>query len=79
MDLTEQEINRMVMLLAISKMENDETLKDAMFQLENAGAFSLKESKKLIKELKQEELILDDKLSFIGIQKAKEAEQFFKV
>ncbi len=79
MDLTEQEINRMVMLLAISKMENDETLKDVMFQLENAGAFSLKESKKLIKELKQEELILDDKLSFIGIQKAKEAEQFFKV
>ena len=46
MDLTEQDINKMVVLLAISKMQNDETLKDVMMQLENAGAFSLKESKK---------------------------------
>jgi hypothetical protein len=77
--LTDEQINKMVMLLAISKMQNEETLKDVMFQLENAGAFSLKESKKLIKELKQEKLIIDDKLSFVGIQKAKEAEVFFKV
>ncbi len=79
MDLTEQDINKMVVLLAISKMQNDETLKDVMMQLENAGAFSLKESKKIIKELKSEELILDDKLSFVGIQKAQEAEKFFKI
>ena len=45
----------------------------------NAGAFSLKESKKLIKELKNNKLIIDDKLSFSGIQKAKEAEKFFKI
>jgi hypothetical protein len=77
--LNDEEINIMVLLLAISKMENNETLKDVMFQLENAGAFSLKESKKLIKELKNNKLIIDDKLSFSGIQKAKEAEKFFKI
>jgi len=77
--MEEDKINEMVMLLAISKMENDETLKDIMFQMENAGAFDLKESKKLIKKLKENKLIIDDKLSFIGIQKAKEAKAFFTV
>jgi hypothetical protein len=77
--MNDQQINEMVMLLAISKMQNDETLKDIIFQMENAGALTLKESKKLIKDLKAKNLIIDDKLSFVGIQKAKEAEQFFKV
>jgi hypothetical protein len=77
--MTDKEINIMVLLLAISKMENDESLQDVIFRLSNAGAFSLKESKKMIKELKNEKLLIDDKLSFIGLQKAQEAERFFKI
>ena len=77
--MTDKDINEMVMLLAISKMQNDETLKDVCFQLSNSGAFSIKESKKMIKEFKANKLIIDDKLSFIGVQKAQEAEKFFKV
>ena len=46
--MNDQQINEMVMLLAISKMQNNETLKDIIFQMENAGALTLKESKKLI-------------------------------
>ena len=77
--MKENEINEMVIILAISKMIENETLKDVIFQMENAGAFSPKESKQLITKLKNDKIIIGNELSFIGLQKAKEAKAFFSI
>lgn len=73
------DINKKVLLLAIYKKEEDETLKDVIKKMDNTKVFSLKEGKKYLKELKKEQLVLDEYLSMIGINKAKEIEQEFKI
>lgn len=72
-------INKRVLILAIYKKEEDETLNDVIKKMDNTKAFSLKEGKKYLKELKKEQLILDDYLTMIGIVKAKEIELEFKI
>lgn len=74
-----EEINKKVLLLAILKKEDDETLLDVAKKMDNTKAFSLKEGKKYLKELKKEGFIVDNELSLIGIQKAKEVELEFKL
>ncbi|QOG12943.1 hypothetical protein [Arcobacter sp. FWKO B] len=74
-----EDINQKVMLLAILKKEEDESINDVLLKLENSRAFSLKDGKKIVKELKAQNLIKDGALSIEGILKAKEAENFFKV
>ncbi|NQY93822.1 MAG: hypothetical protein HRT43_06625 [Campylobacteraceae bacterium] len=73
------DIEKKVFLLAIYKKEDDESLKDILLQMEEAKVFSLKEGKKLLKEFKSEQLIVENKLSFSGIVKAQDAEQEFKI
>ncbi|PLY06281.1 MAG: hypothetical protein C0625_09960 [Arcobacter sp.] len=73
------DINKKVLLLAILKKEDDETLIDVVKKMDNTKVFSLKEGKKYLKELKKENLVSDDSLTMIGIAKAKEAELEFKI
>ena len=47
------DINEKVLLLAILKKESAETLNDVVLKLENTGLFSLKEGKRLLKNLKK--------------------------
>ncbi len=68
-----------VFLLAILKKKEDESLKDVILILEDAGVFSFKEGKKLLKELKQEGYVDGEALTFKGIEKAKDAELEFKL
>ena len=75
----EMDINKKVLILAIYKREDDETLNDVIKKMDNTKVFSLKEGKKYLKELKKELLILDDSLSVIGLVKAKEIELEFKI
>ena len=75
----EMNINKKVLLLAIYKKEDDETLNDVVKKMDNTKVFSLKEGKKYLKELKREEFILDNSLSMIGLVKAKEIELEFKI
>lgn len=80
MDLNiETNIEMMVLLLAIYKKEETESLIDIVKTLENSNVFTFKEGKKLLKLLKNDQYILEDRLTMIGIQKAKEAELAFKI
>ncbi len=73
------ELNKKVLLLAILKKEEDETLNDVIKKMDNTKVFSLKQGKKYLKELKKETLVCEDSLTMIGITKAKEAELEFKI
>jgi len=77
--MEEENINQMVLLLSIYKKDDDESLSDVLLKVVETGSFSLKEAKKMLKDFKNSQLIIEDRLSFIGITKAKEAEQFFKI
>ncbi len=68
-----------VLLLAIYKQEKDEEISDSVNAMVNNRLFTLKEGKKLLKELKNLNYIIDNRLSMIGIEKAKEVEFEFKV
>ena len=73
------EMNKKVLLLAILKREEDETLTDVIKKMDNTKVFSLKMGKKYLKELKKEALVDSDGLTMIGITKAKEIELEFKI
>ncbi|BCD68545.1 hypothetical protein [Nitratiruptor sp. YY09-18] len=73
------DINKKVLLLALAKKKQDESFKDILLMLENSHLFTLKEGKKLLKELRQEEFITEESLTLKGITLAKDIEQEFKV
>ncbi len=73
------EMNKRVLLLAILKKEEDETLMDVVKKMDNTKVFSLKMGKKYLKELKKESLVDTEGLTMIGITKAKEVELEFKI
>ncbi|WP_281951289.1 hypothetical protein [Nitrosophilus kaiyonis] len=73
------DINKKVLLLAIFKKEENESYKDIILMLENSRVFSLKEGKRLLKELKNEQFLNDNGLTIKGMAKAKEIEEEFKI
>ena len=73
------DINEKVLLLAILKKEDEESLNDIVLKLENTGLFSLKEGKRLLKKLKKEEFLSDSFLTLKGEAIAKNVEQEFKI
>ena len=73
------DINEKILLLAILKKESDESLMDIVIKLEVTGLFSLKEGKKLLKNLKKDEYVSDSNLTLKGELIAKNVEQEFKI
>jgi len=73
------DINKKILLLGILKKEEDETFLDVVIRLENTNLFSLKEGKKLLKELKKEECVADSHLTLKGELLAKQVEAEFKI
>ncbi len=73
------DINEKILLLAILKKESAETLNDVVLKLENTGLFSLKEGKRLLKNLKKEQFVSDSFLTLKGEAIAKNVEQEFKI
>lgn len=73
------DIEQRVFLLAIYKKKDDESLTDVVAQMEEAKVFSFKEGKRLLKEFKAQQYIIENELSFSGIAIAKAAEQEFKI
>lgn len=73
------DINKRVLLLAIYKKKDDETLTDVLKTMDNSKVFSLKEGKKYIKELRKDSYIGDDCLTMLGIETAKIVELEFKI
>ena len=73
------DINEKILLLAILKKKDDESLMDIVTTLENTQLFSLKEGKRLLKKLKSEEYLTDGFLTLKGDLIAKQVEQEFKI
>lgn len=73
------DIEKKVLLLAIYKKKDDETLNDIVITLENSKVFTLKQGKKHLKELKAQNYIDNNVLTFTGIAQAQSAENEFKI
>ena len=73
------DINKKVLLLALLKRQGDESFNDVIAQLEQTKMFSFKEGKKLLKQLKDEDYIVQNHLSIKGELEAKKIEQEFKI
>ena len=72
-------MEKKVLLLALLKKEADESEKEVLVMLANAKVFTLKEGKKLLKQLKQEGLVNEGGLTPKGVALAKEAEAEFRL
>jgi len=79
MDIGMKNIELRVLLLGIYKRQDDESIIDVVKTMDNSKVFSLKQGKKYIKELKELGYIIEENLSMIGIEKAKEVELEFKL
>ena len=71
------EIEERVLLLGLYKRHEGESFNDVVMMLEEAGVFSYKEGKKLLKSLRENGYIQEDKLTVTGVQKAQEIEKEF--
>ena len=76
--MEELDIVKRVFLLAVSKREEGESMKETLETLVNTGMFDMKEGKQVLKELREAQYIIDNNLSMTGIIEADKAEQEFK-
>lgn len=76
--MRELDIIKKVFLLAISKREERETMKETLISLVNTGMFDMAEAKKVLKELREDKYIIGDNLSMTGVIEADKAEKEFK-
>jgi len=76
--MKELDIIKRVFLLAISKREEGETMKETLVSLVNTGMFEMKEAKQVLNELRDAKYIINDNLSMTGVIEADKAEKEFK-
>ncbi len=72
-------INKKVLLLAVAKKQEEESLLDVLAMLESARVFTRKEGKRLLKELKSEEYIGESGLTPKGLAYAQAIEEEFRL
>ena len=72
-------IEKRVLILAIYKKKEGETLNDVLITLEETRLFTKKVGKRYLKELKKEGILVEGKLSFKGLRLAKDIEGEFKI
>ncbi len=71
------QIEQKVLLLGIFKKADDESIQDVLLKLKETGMFTIKEAKKLFKNLRDEGYIENEKLTLRGFQEAKKIENEF--
>jgi hypothetical protein len=76
--MEELEIEKRVFLLAISKREEGESMKNILSMLVDTGMFDLKEGKKVLSELRDANYVVGENLSMTGVIEADKAEKEFK-
>ena len=76
--MEELDIIKRVFLLAVSKREEGETMKETLISLVNAGMFDMKEAKQVLAELRDTNYIVGNNLSMTGVIQADKAEKEFK-
>ena len=79
LDLSMENIEIRVLLLALYKKQDDESFNDTLGVMEDSRVFTKKVGKKYLKYLKSENYITDDSFTMIGLEKAKEIELEFKI
>ncbi len=79
LDLTMDNIEIRVLLLALYKKQDDESFSDVLGVMEEGRVFTKKVGKKYLKKLRELNYITEDSLTIVGIEKAKEVEMEFKV
>jgi hypothetical protein len=72
-------IEQRVLLLGLYKKEDNETFNDVLGVMEESRVFTKKVGKKYLKNLKELNYITNDSFTMIGLAKAKEVEQEFKI
>ncbi len=72
-------IEQRVLLLGLYKKEDGETFNDILGVMEESRVFTKKVGKKYLKNLKELKYITDDSFTMVGLAKAKEVEQEFKI
>ncbi len=70
----EEDIIKKVFLLSMLKKEEGESLSQVLIGLVNTGMFDKKEGRKVMKELIDEQYIVNEELSMKGVIIAKNAE-----
>ncbi len=73
------QLEKKVLLLGIYTKEDDESVQEVLLKLEETGMFTLKEAKKLLKELKEEGYLEGSALTLKGFDKGKEIAEEFKI
>ncbi len=78
--MEELDIIKRVFLLAMSKREEGETMKDTLESLVNTGMFEggMKEAKQTLEGLRESKHVVGDNLSMMGVMVANDAEKEFK-
>jgi len=76
--MEELDIVKRVFLLAVSKREEGESMKETLQTLVNTGMFDMKEGKQVLKELRDAQYIVDNNLTMTGVIEADKAEKEFK-
>jgi len=79
MNLNIENIEIRVLLLALYKKQDDESFSDILGMMEESRVFTKKVGKKYLKYLKNENYITEDSFTMVGLEKAKEIEQEFKI
>jgi len=79
LDLTMDNIEIRVLLLALYKKQDNESFSDVLGVMEEGRVFTKKVGKKYLKKLRELNYITEDSLTIVGIEKAKEVEMEFKV
>ena len=75
----EENMELRVLLLGLYKKQEDESFNDIVGVMEESRVFTKKVGKKYLKNLKELNYIVDDSFTMIGISKAKEVEQEFRL
>jgi hypothetical protein len=75
----EENIELRVLLLGLYKKEDNETFNNILGVMEESRVFSKKVGKKYLKNLKELNYITSTSFTMIGLQKAREIEQEFKI
>jgi hypothetical protein len=77
--LNMENIEIRVLLLALYKKQDEENFGDILGVMEESRVFTKKVGKKYLKYLKSENYITEDSFTMMGLEKAKEIEQEFKI
>ena len=73
------EFLKKVLLLALFNRDKTDSIQDVIVELDVTKAISMSDSKELLKEIKNEQLLINGKFTNLGKEKVDEAQKFFEI